>query len=134
MRVVRQYAQAMDNVEPEILRLILTEDVEIVGPGFSISGIDSACAIPADLREKFSLTRHVVHNQIVSGSGTERHGEVHCTASHLLPPGDGNQGKARDLLVWEIRYQDSYRYADNAWRISRRELTLDWVETRSVEV
>lgn len=134
MRLVRLYARAVDSQDPGILRAILTADVEIVGPGFSVSGIDSACAIPLNLREQFSLTRHVVHSQVVSGAGDERHGEVHCTASHLLPPTDTEPENVRELLVWELRYRDSYRYADNAWRISRRELTLDWAETRAVHV
>lgn len=126
--LVQLYASAMDRSEPELLREILTEDIVLVGPGFAVNGIDAACAVPAGLKERFVATRHVVHNQSVTIDGDSAEGETYSTASHVS---HSESGEAQ-VLVWEIRYQDQFRKDDGQWRISRRELLIDWTETRPI--
>lgn len=127
-RLVDLYARAIDRSEPNVLREILTEDVVLVGPGFAVDGIDEACAVPAGLSERFVATRHVVHNQSVTFDDDTAEGETHSTASHVF---HSESGEAQ-VLVWEIRYQDQFRVHDGQWRISRRELLIDWTETRAI--
>lgn len=33
-------------------------------------------------------------------------------------------------VVWHLRYDDDYRLTDEGWRISRRALTINAIETR----
>ena len=35
-------------------------------------------------------------------------------------------------VVWHLRYDDEYQLTDAGWRISRRALTIDAIETRPV--
>jgi ketosteroid isomerase-like protein len=128
MALVNCYARAIDRCEPDTLREILTEDVVLVGPGFAVNGIEEACAVPAGLRERFRATRHVVHNQSVTFDGNTAQGETYSTASHIHHSESGDA----QVLVWEVRYQDQFKLDAGQWRISRRELLIDWTETRPI--
>lgn len=55
-------------------------------------------------------------------------GEVACVAHHIT---EREPGKAADL-VWCLRYADAYRLDGDTWRITRRELRIDSIETRPV--
>lgn len=55
------------------------------------------------------------------------HGRIACVAHHLLR---GEQGTTD--LVWHLRYLDTYRRTPGGWRIQRRELHIDFIETRPV--
>jgi hypothetical protein len=35
-------------------------------------------------------------------------------------------------VVWHLRYDDEYALTDSGWRISRRALTINAIETRPV--
>lgn len=127
-RLAMLYASAMDRNEPAFLNDILTEDIVIRGPGFSVSGLENVRAIPASLREKYTATRHVVHNQSVIIDRDTAQGETYSTASHVTNNANGNP----EILVWELRYQDQFRVQEGKWCISQRELIVDWVETRPI--
>lgn len=127
-QLVMLYARAMDRNEPDLLNNILTEDVLISGPGFSISGIENVRAVPASLKELYTATRHMVHNQTVTLDGNTAKGETYSTASHAIK--GTNDGP--EILVWEVRYQDQFRVHEGRWCISQRELIIDWIETRAI--
>tara|TARA_R110002049_G_scaffold49267_3_gene141151 strand:- start:2834 stop:3262 length:429 start_codon:yes stop_codon:yes gene_type:complete len=128
MALVNHYARAIDRCEPDVLREILTDDVVLVGPGFAVNGIEEACAVPAGLREQFRATRHVVHNQCVTFDGNTAQGETYSTASHI----HHSEASEAQVLVWEVRYQDQFKLEAGRWRISRRDLLIDWTETRPI--
>ena len=123
------YAQAMDRNEPEKLDAIMTDDILVEGPGFSIVGREANRQSPAMLRQMYAMTQHVVHNQTVAITSDTAQGETYCTASHMTRDGD-----AGSILVWALRYQDRYRRDDGRWRFSGRKLILDWSETRPVQL
>jgi hypothetical protein len=127
-QLVMLYARAMDRNEPDLLNDILTEDVLLSGPGFSISGIENVRAVPASLKERYAATRHMVHNQTVTLDGNTAKGETYSTASHAIK----SMNDGPEILVWEVRYQDQFRVHDGRWRISQRELIIDWIETRAI--
>jgi len=55
------------------------------------------------------------------------HGRIACIAHHW--------SKDKDQLtdvVWHLRYDDEYRRTDAGWRIARRTLTINAIETRPV--
>jgi len=128
MRLVVSYARAMDQNEPDILNDILTEDIVLMGPGFSITGLAGVLAVPQALREQYSATRHLVYNQTVMLDGDTAKGETYSTASHLIK----TDSDSKEVLNWEIRYQDQFRLCGGRWRIARRELVVDWTETRPI--
>lgn len=129
-RIAGVYARAMDRNEPDLLNDILTDDIVIEGPGFTMQGLEQVRQSPAMLRQMYLMTQHQVHNQTLSVFGDEATGETYCTASHILRPEDGAQGHSAH--VWTLRYQDTLRREGGAWRLARRALVVDWSEFRPV--
>ena len=54
-------------------------------------------------------------------------GRIACIAHHWSQ-------RAEELIdvVWHLRYDDEYDSTDSGWRISRRALTINAIETRPV--
>jgi hypothetical protein len=52
-------------------------------------------------------------------------GRIACVAHHW-----NRRDKELSDLVWHLRYDDEYELADSGWRISRRALTINAIETR----
>jgi len=129
-RIASLYARAMDRNEPDLLNDILTEDIVIEGPGFTMQGLEQVRQSPAMLRQMYLMTQHQVHNQTLSVAGDEATGETYCTASHVLHPEAGAEGHTAH--IWTLRYQDTLRREDGAWRLARRALVVDWSEFRPV--
>ncbi|MCA2188118.1 nuclear transport factor 2 family protein [Nonomuraea cavernae] len=77
----------------------------------------------------FVLTFHALCGQVFDvgpepGTAT---GRVACVAHHLAERDGGPSD-----LVWHLRYLDAYRQEAGAWRIIRRAIRIDWIETRPV--
>jgi uncharacterized protein (TIGR02246 family) len=123
-----RYAAAIDRNQPERLEAMFMPDAEIEGPGFRISGLDEIRRIPGMLKERYSCTLHVVHQQMVELMGDEATCETHSTANHLTDLGGGKASN----LVWSIRYRDRLRKQAGSWRFVHRQLVIDWTETRAV--
>jgi hypothetical protein len=55
------------------------------------------------------------------------HGRITCVAHHWSQ----DAGQLTDV-VWHLRYDDEYRLTEAGWRIDRRVLTINAIETRPV--
>lgn len=125
--LVAQYAIAVDRRD-EALAALFTEDAELVQPaGLVRRGRSATLTGNVDITRgvleavaHLHSTRHVVHQQLVDRTGDTARGEVYCDAHHVYATENGH----RDYVV-AIRYQDEYRRTDGAWRIARRELSVD---------
>lgn len=116
------YARGADRRDKALWRQVLTHDVVITGPGFSIQGLEANLGSIDHLAQAFVATRHIVHDIDAVIVGDNAEGETRSTAEHRL---------ANDtLLVWAIRYQDQWRCEMGVWRFARRELVVDWQEVR----
>ncbi|MDE2411412.1 MAG: nuclear transport factor 2 family protein [Sphingomonadales bacterium] len=122
------YAIGADRRDKDCWRAVLADDVEIVGPGFAIQGLEANLGSIDHLARAFKATRHIVHDQDLQVSGDTAQGETRSTAEHRLGGPDGGDL----LLVWAIRYQDRWRREASGWKFVRRELIVDWEETRPV--
>ena len=74
-------------------------------------------------------TEHAIVGEVYDGAarpGTAR-GRIACIAHHWSQRGD----EVVDA-VWHLRYDDDYALTDAGWRISRRTLTINAIETRPV--
>jgi hypothetical protein len=128
-RTAETYALGADRRSKDCWRSVLAQDVEIVGPGFAIQGLEANLGSIDHLAHAFKATRHMVHDQDVTVTGDEAHGETRSTAEHRLAGPDGTDL----LLVWAIRYQDRWRREGADWKFTRRELIVDWEEMRPVQ-
>jgi hypothetical protein len=135
------YAAAADAGDGERLALLFVEDGELAVPRYpddlslavTRAGREALRRIPDALR-RYERTFHVVSNHEYEVEGDRARGQVLCIAHHIVPAEDSatdGPGGPTDL-VWHIRYLDDYRYGEEAWRFTRRELHLQWVEVRPV--
>ena len=56
-------------------------------------------------------------------------GRIACIAHHWRERAD-----SVNALVWHLRYRDDYEFTDRGWRIRRRTLTINAIETRPVRL
>jgi len=82
--------------------------------------------------EELSLTVHQIVGEVYdvptptaasAGPPTTATGRVACIANHLT--GERN-------LVWHLHYDDRYVREGERWLLARRELHIDFIETRQV--
>ena len=118
--LVERYARIPDDRDYALVSELFTEDAELVGPGFTVSGRERIREAMRGI-ERYRATFHAVHNQLVELDGDDATGETWCVASHLYEV-DGVPHK----LDWGIRYRDRYRRERGCWRIARRELDVVW--------
>lgn len=122
------YAALADRGSGEEFAALFTDDGIIVSPRGRL-GKAEITGVPAYLRRTYATTRHEVMNQTLlqsdNGSFT---GETYGMANHLAQPGYGLGA----LVIWKIRYQDELRAAGDELLLVRRELVIDWTETRDV--
>jgi hypothetical protein len=74
-------------------------------------------------------TEHAIIGEVydeVARPGSAR-GRIACIAHHWSQRPD----EVVDV-VWHLRYDDEYELTDTGWRISRRALTINAIETRPV--
>jgi len=121
------YALGADRRERDLWRQVLADDCVIDGPGFRTEGMDANLASLDALGEMFRRTLHCVHQVFATIDADAAIGETYCTAKHLLRDADA-------VLVWSIRYRDTWRRNGGVWRFTHRKLIVEWQETRPVEV
>ncbi|ACY99049.1 MULTISPECIES: nuclear transport factor 2 family protein [Thermomonospora] len=134
--LVARYALHVDRRDLAALAGLFTDDAVLVlpdppermGPVLVHRGWEEIARVMSSL-EVFPVTMHALAGQVFDpgpepGTAT---GSVACTACHLSER-DGTVVN----LAWHLRYADIYRRQGGAWRIARRELHLEWIETRPV--
>lgn len=119
------YAQGADRRDKSLWQQVLAGDCIITGPGFMIEGREANLGSIDALGKMFRATIHRIHQVTATIEGDSATGETYCTADHLLLDADM-------ILVWSIRYQDRWRRDAGVWRFTRRDLIVDWEETRPV--
>jgi len=134
--LVHRYAACVDDREFTAVAGLFTADAELVVP-----------APPADLRPiqshrgqqsiatavaavaAVARTEHAIIGEVYDAAaqpGTAR-GRIAAVAHHW----NERDGELVDV-VWHLRYDDEYLLTDAGWRISRRALTVNAIETRPV--
>lgn len=124
-RTAELYAIGADRRDKDLWRQVLAPDCVIEGPGFRTDGLEQCLGSIDGLAQMFRRTRHRVDHLEVTIANASAHGETWSTAEHLLPDRD-------ILLVWAIRYQDSWHRSGGIWRFTRRRIELEWQEERPV--
>ncbi|MFI0355331.1 nuclear transport factor 2 family protein [Actinomadura sp. 9N407] len=135
--LVARYALYADHRDFDGLKGLFTEDAVLVlpnppkdlGPVLTSTGRDEIAASLSSLND-IPITFHALAGQVFDAGAepSTATGHVACVAHHLTEREPGKPGD----LVWHLRYTDAYRLEEGTWRISRRELQIDWIETRSV--
>ncbi|MCW3843351.1 nuclear transport factor 2 family protein [Micromonospora yasonensis] len=134
--LVHRYAHLVDNREigavAELFMdagvLVLPDPPAELGPVRQYAG---RAQIVRALRSLSGIpvTLHAVLGLVVDPDGAGGAvGSVAGAAHHVSDRPDGTTAD----LVWYLRYADTYRREDGRWRIFRRALQIEWIETRPV--
>jgi SnoaL-like domain len=122
------YARAMDQNHPELIDRIFTDDALIETPTFTLRGRAEIRAMPAQLKQKYLLTSHAVHNQTVDIHGDRAEGETNCLA-HMMIQGP----RGGEILVAEgVRYLDKWIRNQDSWQFTKRKVVIEFSEVRTV--
>ena len=134
--VVHRYAAGVDDRQFDAVVALFTETAELIlpDPPASLEPVHrhrGRTEIGAAIAGVATVTRteHAIVGEVyLDGAppGTA-HGRVACIAHHWSQHAD----QLTDV-VWHVRYDDDYRLTDAGWRIDRRALTVNAIETRPV--
>ncbi len=135
--LVHRYAARVDDRQFGTIAELFTDDAELVLPDPPValepvrvhSGhaaiADAVAAVAATICTQHAIVGEVYDTGARPGAAR---GRIACIAHHWVRHDD----KVRDV-TWHLRYADEYqRTADDGWRIRRRELAIDAIDTRPV--
>jgi uncharacterized protein (TIGR02246 family) len=130
--LVHAYCQGVDRRDPEAVARLFTDDgvfVAYAEPGAteptSRSEGREAIARAIGMARYYKRTTHTVGNHLAVVDGEQAKGETRVVAYHVL----GDEG-AENLMIWHIRYLDTYARGSDGWRIQERELRVDMVSNQ----
>jgi hypothetical protein len=134
--LVHRYAAGVDDRQFASVTQLFTVGAELMvpEPPAALKPIHShrgqqAIAEAVAAVTQTTRTEHAIVGEVYDDGprrGSAR-GRIACIAHHW------NQ-RADELIdvVWHLRYDDEYELTDSGWRISRRALTINAIETRPV--
>ncbi|MGX9672774.1 nuclear transport factor 2 family protein [Mycobacterium sp. HM-7] len=133
--LVHRYAAAVDDRRFDDVVELFTSTAELilpdppraldpVRPELGHEGVRAAMATLSGV----ARTQHEIVGEVYTDAADHARGRITCVAHHWT------RGADSDLtdLVWHLRYDDEYVQTDDRWRIRRRALTLNAIETRPV--
>lgn len=134
--LVHRYAAGVDDRQFASVAKLFTSTAELLVPEppatlepvHSHRGHDSIAVAVAAVAQVVRTEHAIVGEVYIEGvrPGSAR-GRVACVAHHW-------SRRADELIdaVWHLRYDDEYELTDSGWRISRRALTINAIETRPI--
>ncbi|MGO9925340.1 MAG: nuclear transport factor 2 family protein [Mycobacterium sp.] len=132
--LVHRYAANVDDRHFDAVAMLFTATAELTvpEPPAALEPIHShrgqqAIAAAVAAVAAVSRTEHAIIGEVYDEAarpGSAR-GRIACIAHHWDHRGD----EVVDV-VWHLRYDDDYELTDAVWRISRRALTINAIETR----
>lgn len=134
--LVHRYAANVDDRQFDAVTGLFTNEAELTlpAPPATLTPVHShtghrAIAAAVDAVAQTLRTEHAIVGEVYDDGprpGTAR-GRIACVAHHW----NERQGEFVDV-AWHLRYDDDYELTDAGWRISRRALTINAIETRPV--
>jgi 3-phenylpropionate/cinnamic acid dioxygenase small subunit len=134
--LVHRYAADVDDRQFDSVTGLFTSTAELrlpdppatLEPRHSHRGEQAIAAAVAAVAA-VARTEHAIVGEVYTAAtrpGSAR-GRIACIAHHW----DQRADEVVDV-VWHLRYDDEYELTDAGWRISRRALTINAIETRPV--
>lgn len=130
--LVDAYARCADRRDANGQKALFTDDTHFVvymdGQGSEptqvLDGREALTPVFDDLN-RYRGTMHFNGQSTVKLDGDAATGESYCIAHHLYTDDDG-----RKLMVAWLRYGDTFVKVDGTWLFAKRNLYVDWTETR----
>src|SRR6476620_8775713 len=133
--LVEAYAHCADRRDAEGQMALFTPDTHFVvymnakdpTPSQELHSREALAPVFDDLN-KYAATMHFVgQSTVLSLTGDRATGEAYTLAHHLTV-----DGGRRNLMIAELRYDDTFVKADGAWLFAERKLYVDWLEERAL--
>ncbi|MEE3065372.1 MAG: nuclear transport factor 2 family protein [Actinomycetota bacterium] len=134
--LVHRYAAGVDDRQFESVAALFAIEAELMvpEPPATLTPIHTHRGRPAIARAVAAVaavarTEHAIVGEVYDGGprpGAAR-GRIACVAHHWTRRDDEVFDAA-----WHLRYDDEYESTDSGWRITRRLLTVNAIETRPV--
>lgn len=134
--LVHRYAARVDDRQFDSVVALFTDTAELILPD-PPAGLEPVRShrghteIGAAIAGVAAVTRteHAIVGEVYDEGAGPRiaRGRIACIAHHWSRHAD----QLTDV-VWHLRYDDDYVLTDTGWRIARRALTIDAIETRPV--
>ena len=130
--LVDRYAHCADRRDAGGQKGLFTQDTQFVvymdgqgtEPSQVLDGRDALTPVFDDLN-RYSATMHLNGQSTINLEGDGATGESYCIAHHLFTA-DGE----RQLMVAWLRYHDTFVRTAAGWLFAKRDLIVDWTETR----
>ncbi|OBK63110.1 hypothetical protein A5656_09670 [Mycobacterium gordonae] len=139
--LVHRYAALVDDRQFDSVARLFTDSAELVvaDPPSALTPVDThrgrdAIAAAVGAVARLARTEHAIVGEVYDeGAGPDlARGRITGVAHHWTQRvADGGGTEIVDV-VWHLRYDDEYRLTEAGWRISRRVLTVNAIETRPV--
>jgi 3-phenylpropionate/cinnamic acid dioxygenase small subunit len=134
--LVHRYAARVDDRQFESVVELFTETAELIlpDPPTALEPVNrhrGHTAISAAIGAVAAVirTEHAIVGEVYDDA--ERpdvaHGRVACIAHHW-----SQQADQFTDVIWHLRYDDEYQLTERQWRIAKRALTINAIETRPV--
>jgi len=117
------YGWVLDHGPRERLREVFTDDAVAVFGGVEHQGVDEIITRVDSALGRLSISQHIISNQQVELDGDTGTARCYLHAQHTLRGADGG-----DNFVMAGRYIDQVVRTPEGWRISHRQLLIDWTE------
>jgi hypothetical protein len=134
--LVHRYAASVDDRQFDSVTQLFTTRAELIVPEppgtlepvHSHRGQQAIAGAVAAVSQTIRTEHAIVGEVYDDGPRPDgARGRIACVAHHW-------NRRAEELIdvVWHLRYDDEYELTDSGWRISRRALTINAIETRPV--
>jgi hypothetical protein len=119
--LLMRYPRAVDQVKPEMMRSVFTEDGFLAGSlGYETRGIEDIVQMVGRI-DRYDTTFHFMGNVHIEVRGNSATTEVYCTAYHFW-----DVAGERQEYIMGIRYVDDLVRTADGWRVKERYLNVDW--------
>jgi hypothetical protein len=125
-----RYCRSCDRMDFDLMRSCFHPDAT-THYGFFGGSVDDFIRGARQQLPHYVGTTHNTGNQLVEVRGDKAWAEHYTVATHRIAADE--LGPERDLVT-AVRYVDTLECRDGDWRITRRELILDWMRSDPVVV
>jgi SnoaL-like domain len=137
--LVHRYAAGVDDRQFDSAAALFTPTAELVVPDPPTTLLPTqahrgqraiaaaVAAVAQTLRTEHAIVGEVYEAAAHGPHPATAHGRIACIAHHW----NERKGELVDV-AWHLRYDDDYELTDAGWRVGRRALTINAIETRPV--
>ena len=120
-----RYCRGADRVDEELLRSVFHDDAYIEYGNFNGLAQDFVPWVIDNIRTNYTNGYHSIANEYVVVNGDDAQAELYAIIHNTAV---NEEGQSIDSTLGG-RYLDRYERRQGEWRIARRQLAVEWIET-----